>query len=132
MDLRRHPGALAAQDKTVAGAEGAIVIASLRPGSWSDKQAAAGRAAAEGRPVQCAGDQPAMVAIIHAGPAHAAVVQNEPAGFDDMHRHPEAGGEAQDGAGVLGNVGLVQDQAIGAGKCSIGFGAQAFRVARAV
>ena len=51
--------------------------------------------------------------IVHAGPAQALVVPEEAAGLDDIHRHAEAGGEAQNRAAVLRNIGLEQGKAHG-------------------
>ncbi len=44
------------------------------------------------------------VEIVHAGALEAGVGENEPARLDDVDPDAETGGEAQDGAGVLGDV----------------------------
>ena len=52
-----------------------------------------------------------VVEIIHAGTAQVAVRHVEGRRFDDLHRHAEAGGQAQHGAGVLRDVRLVDGEA---------------------
>jgi hypothetical protein len=49
-----------------------------------------------------------LIEIIHPGPAEVAVGHRESRRLDDMGGHVQAGAEAQDRAGVLGNVGLKQ------------------------
>ncbi len=49
--------------------------------------------------------------IVHAGAAEVAVGGVEAAGLDDVHRHAEAGAHADDGAGVLRDVGLEEREA---------------------
>lgn len=51
--------------------------------------------------------------IVHAGAPQVAVGEVEAGGFDDVDADAEAGGEAQDGAGVAGDVGLVEGDAEG-------------------
>ena len=49
--------------------------------------------------------------IVHAGALQRAVRKGEAAGFDDVHRHAEAGAQPQDGADVSGDLGLEQGDA---------------------
>jgi len=52
-----------------------------------------------------------MVDVIHARATNAAVVEDEAARFDEIHRHAESGGEPHHGAGVLRDVGFEEDEA---------------------
>lgn len=49
--------------------------------------------------------------VIHARAPHPLVGPHEAAGLDHIDLNPKAGGEPEDGSGVLGNVGLVQNEA---------------------
>ena len=49
-----------------------------------------------------------LVEIVHPGAAEGAVGDREAGRLDDMGGHAEAGRQAQDGAGVLGDVGLIE------------------------
>ena len=62
--------------------------------------------------------------IVHSSPPESAVGQVEPRRADDVDRNAEAGGEPQDVAGVLRDVGLVERQrdglaAIGGVHCPV-------------
>jgi len=52
-----------------------------------------------------------MVDVVHARATDAAVVEDEAARLDDVHRYAERGGEPHHRAGVLGNVGFEEDEA---------------------
>lgn len=70
----------------------------------------------QNQPVACAGldkSRPVHVAfefrigtVIHARAAQLSVVQQEPAGLDDMKLEIEAGAKSHDGARILRNIGL--------------------------
>ena len=47
-----------------------------------------------------------LIEIVHAGAAECAIGGREAGGLDDVRLEAEAGGEAQDRPGILGNVGL--------------------------
>ena len=51
-----------------------------------------------------------VVEIVHAGPAEMPVGHRKPSRLNDMRRHIQAGAEPQNGAGILGNVGLVEGE----------------------
>ena len=51
------------------------------------------------------------VQVIHAGAAQIFVGPDEAAGFDNVYIGPQAGGQAKYGAGVLGNIRLVESEA---------------------
>jgi hypothetical protein len=55
-----------------------------------------------------------LVEVVHSGPAEGAVGDREAGRLDDMRRDAEAGGEAQNRAGVLRDVGLEQSDPHGA------------------
>ena len=48
-----------------------------------------------------------QIDIIHSGPFQLAVIQQEAAGLDDVHRKAEAGPQTQQASGILGDVGLI-------------------------
>ena len=52
--------------------------------------------------------------IVEAGPPQGAVGHVEPRRSDHVHGDAQAGGQAQNGAGVLRDIGLVERQAHGA------------------
>ena len=52
-----------------------------------------------------------MLEIVHARPPEPPVVEDESARLDEVDRHPEAGREAQDRAGILRDVGLIGGEA---------------------
>jgi hypothetical protein len=49
-----------------------------------------------------------MIQVVHPGASQAAVVEGESARLDHVDRQPETGGEAQDRAGILRDVGLIE------------------------
>ena len=71
---------------------------------------------AEKRPIDMAGDFD-LGQVIHADAAQGFLGHLKSARLDDIHRDPDAGGEAEHGGGVLGNVGLIQRDAHGARRC---------------
>ena len=56
-----------------------------------------------------------LVEIVHAGAAEGAVGDRKAGRLDQVRLDPEAGGEPQDRAGILRDVGLVEGDAHGAG-----------------
>jgi hypothetical protein len=50
------------------------------------------------------------VEIVHAGTPHPAIVEGKSEGLDKIDRHAQAGGQPKNGAGILGNVGLVESK----------------------
>lgn len=56
------------------------------------------------------------IEIIHPGPAQAAVAEDEAAGLDDLDRQIQAGGEPQQRADILRNIGLEQGEGEGFGQ----------------
>jgi hypothetical protein len=49
-----------------------------------------------------------LLQVVHARPPEPPVVEDESARLDEVDRHPEAGREAQDRAGILRDVGLIE------------------------
>jgi len=60
----------------------------------------------------CSSDLIDPVEIIHPGASHARIGPHEPARLDDIDTDGGTGGQTQDRAGVLGNVGLVEGNSI--------------------
>ncbi len=56
------------------------------------------------------------VEIVHAGAPQPAVRQRKTGRMDDVDRHGETGAQAQDGAGIGGDVGLVKGKTDHAGR----------------
>ena len=53
------------------------------------------------------------VEVVEAGAAQAGIGEDEAAGPDDVDGHAQTGGEPEQGAGVLRNIGLVEGKAQG-------------------
>ena len=51
-----------------------------------------------------------QVVVVHGGAADALVVDRKAAGLDDVQRHAQAGGQADEGPEILRNIGLEQGQ----------------------
>jgi len=51
-----------------------------------------------------------MLQIIHAGAAELLVVEQESAGLDNVHAHPQAGAQADQGAAILKNIKLIEGE----------------------
>ena len=49
--------------------------------------------------------------IIERGAAKSPIIEQKTTRFDQIDRDPEAGGEAQQGAGILRNIGLEEGEA---------------------
>lgn len=106
-----HAGGLAAEQQDVAVAEPEIEIGTLRFGG--EKHGPATFRAPpllEMREIDMA-RQPRRFDIVHAGAAQRPVRNVEAGGFYDVHRDTETGAEPEDGAGVPGDVGLVERDA---------------------
>ena len=116
MHLRRRPGAFAPDRKAVVGAVGEVRVRPFTPGRQQDEASARGREI--GSPGVVA-DQLHPVQVVEAGAPQPAVVQVEPAGLDHVDGHPQAGRQAQQGSGVLGDVRFEKDEAHGAGRSAV-------------
>ena len=64
----------------------------------------------ERRPARVTGE-PHLVEIVHTGAAEGAVGGRKAGRLDDVRFHAQASRKAQDRAGVLGNVGLIERDA---------------------
>ena len=113
MDLFRHAGALAPEQQPVVGAKGEVGIGGGGPGGQQNQPRAMPDGAV-GLPAGVA-DELDRAEIVHAGATQPSVVEDEAAGLDDVDRDAEAGGEAEQRAGILRDVRLVEDEAHGAG-----------------
>ena len=98
VDLVRHAGALAAEQQDVVWREGGtrcsgcspcVVSSTSRPGS----RVARGKRSQEAWRAPCE-----HADVIHGGAADPPVVEREAAGLDDVQRHAEAGGQADEQA----------------------------------
>ena len=114
-----HAGALAAEQQRVVRREGEVGDSGIAPCVVSRTRRPR-RRAREMRPRKRGASSAAPVEIIHAGALQAAVVEHEAAGLDDVDGDAEAGAEAQQRAGVLRNVGLVEGKTHGAVQRSRG------------
>ena len=117
MHVVRHPGAFAAEQEDIVFAVSKIRIAPCRFRRGENQPTSA-------FPSPCLEALPIDVSsqgdggkIIHAGALQIAVGYVEAGRLDNVDAEAEAGGQAQDGAGVAGNVGLVE------GDTQVGYGA---------
>jgi hypothetical protein len=64
-------------------------------------------------------DQRYLIEVVHAGAPKGAVADRKPGRLDQVGLEPETGGEPQDRAGILGDIGLEQRDPHGAcfGAC---------------
>lgn len=113
VNMVRHAGRFAAEKKYIP-----IRIGKIRVGGRSRRREQK-QAAAPARPplleaveVHVPGKR-RHFEVVHAGAPEVAVGEVEAGGLDDVDGDAEAGGQAQDGAGVAGDVGLVERDAEG-------------------
>lgn len=111
MDFFRDAGGFAAEQKNVASGESKAGIGDRGLGG-EQHQAARMRFSPflEGVPVGMAGKR-RHFEIVHAGPFQRPVGERESGRLDDIDADVEAGGEAQDCAGVAGDIRLVERDA---------------------
>jgi len=107
-----HAGALAADQQPVARAEGESGVG-LACAGGQQHQPRPGQRRPEGLPGAVT-DQIQRIGVIHDRPAQPAIVENEAGRLDQIEADAQAGGQTHHRAGVLGDVGLEQDQAHGA------------------
>lgn len=105
MHRLRDAGALRAEQQHVVRAESDGVEPRRALGGQKDN--ASGDARFETRPVGMA-DHFRLSGIVHPGACQGAVGKGESHRFDEVDGHAETGREAQDGADVSGNVGLME------------------------
>lgn len=113
VDMARHAGRFTAEEKYVA-----IRIGEIRVGQGGSRREEDEPAALGSPPLLEAieVDMPGQgrhFEIVHAGPPEVAVGEVEAGRLDDVDREAEAGGHAQDGASVAGDVWLVERDADG-------------------
>src|SRR5262245_37299934 len=106
MHLIGHTSAFASDQQRVLGMEGDVWKASLPRGREQHKPPWPARAL-KSCPRSVSLDSGEIV-VVHGGAADALVVDLKAAGFDQVHGHAEAGAEANEGAEILGDVGLVE------------------------
>ena len=112
MDLGRHAGAFAAEQQGVVGRKATsgkrwapdVVSSTSRPGVRSRWKAAQ----------EACRTMRGQVVVVHGGAADALVVDRKAAGLDDVERRAQAGGQADEGAEILRDIGLEQGKAHGA------------------
>src|SRR6185437_5396033 len=115
-----HAGALAAEQQDIARLEGMVEIgAGAGSGEKNKPRPFAAPPILEGGPRPVAPDRN-PVEIIHSGPAECAVGHRKTGRLDDMRLDAETGAKAQNRAGVLGNVGLVEGDPHGARLSELG------------
>lgn len=107
------PADFAPDHQEIVGTEGEVEVAELAL-RGEQKQPRLGECGAppalEGRMGAVAGELE-MGEIIHAGTAQVTVGEEKAAGLDQLEGHLEAGREPHHGAGVLRDVGLIEDKA---------------------
>src|SRR5262249_17762836 len=112
-NLLRDAGALAAEQKDVVVFKSMFEIAALRPRREQyEPQRALAPPLFERGPGQVAHERH-LVEIVHAGAAERAVAGGKARRLDDVRLEAEAGGEAKNRSGVLGDVGLIKREAHG-------------------
>ena len=111
MDLLRHAGRFAPEKNDVARAESEAGIGHRRfRRREHEAKAALGAKRLEGAPGRVA-RHVERVEVVESGAAEVAVGDVEPRRLDDVDRDAEARRQAQHGAGVLRDVGLVESKA---------------------
>src|SRR5262245_45087632 len=106
--LRRHAGGFTPEHEHVAGRVGMLEIRALGlRGEQDQPRAGLAPPALEGRPRGVPHERDA-VEVIHAGAAKGAIGRGKAGRLDDVRLHAQAGTQAQNRPGVLGDVGLVQ------------------------
>ena len=115
-DMVRHARRFTAEEQDVAILEGEFRVGQGGAGREQDKPAVlAAPPLLEAVEINVAG-KGRHFEIVHAGAPEIAVGEIESGRLDDVDRDAEAGGHAQDRAGVAGDVGLVQRDAKAAGQ----------------
>jgi hypothetical protein len=113
VDMVRHAGRFTAEEKYVPIRIGEIRVGQSGPGREEEQPASlASPPLLEAVEVDMPGKR-RHFEIVHAGTPEIAVGEVEAGGLDDVDGDAEAGGHAQDGAGVAGDVGLVERDAEG-------------------
>lgn len=111
MNLIRHAGGFAAEQKNVAVGEREVGVGSRGPGGEQHQAAPMPLPPfLEGVPVGMAGER-RHFEVVHAGPFQRPVGEREARRLDDVDADVEAGGEAQDCPCVAGDVRLVERDA---------------------
>ena len=106
VDVGRHAGAFAAEQQDVVGPESRPRGKRSAPGGGQQDQPAGRPVRGGKRPRRRAGRSVRQVVIVHGGPADALVVDRKAAGLDDVERHAQAGGQADEGPEILRDIGL--------------------------
>src|SRR5439155_20036905 len=116
----RPARALGPEQQPVVGAEGEVGVGGGGPGGQQHQP----RAMPDGAVGLPAGmtRELGRAEIVHAGATQPSVVEDEAAGLDDVDRDAEAGGEAEQRAGILRDVRLVEDEAHGRASRWLGKG----------
>ena len=104
-----HAIGLAADHQRVVVGEAKIDIVDAGARRQQDQPAAPSRLVDVGLPRPVA-HQVRMLEIVHPGAPQMFVGHHEAGRLDEIDRDPETGGEAQYGAGILRNVGLIQSE----------------------
>lgn len=111
MNLFRHAGGFAAEQKDVAGGESKPRVGGLGLGGEQHKAARVRSAPfLEGVPVGMAGKR-RHFEIVHAGAFQRPIGERETGRLDDVDAKIKAGGEAQDRPGIAGDIRLVEPDA---------------------
>lgn len=116
VDGLRHACRFAAEEQDIAIGEGEVRIDRFGPGREQHEPAPLGPPLLlEARKIDVPGEG-SHFEIIHPGAAERAIARVEAGRTDEVDGEAETGRHAQDGAGVAGNVGLVEGYSDGGGQ----------------